>query len=632
MLIELAHYTVLFALTVVGLQTFLLCPTLWSGGSAVAIKMAFRGACFTTGLLFLAFSILLFSFAVHDFSLAVVFEKFDSQSEPFYILQAFCSSREGFFFTFIVTVSFFFLAGFSKKELATYQERGRYLFSGGGLIFALLILMLSTADPFIRIAEPPFEGLGFSPEWRPPYRIIFVLLSFGACANLTVSFIKTLCIYSKGRQFVVPTLRDTLLSLILQLCALGIELMTGFTTSDNAALWQWTPGHSLLLSVILLMCGQILLLFFCLKSTIFVNWTVFLSFLGTLFSNANFLAAEYRLFSLAPSEVYFPNPITALCAFAGFVCFLLFLCSVTLKKTFKESSFSFLSRESFVGLAAVALLAAGFSIGSLSLLPAFFMFLPDLPLRLLPALFKTTLFWTTMITAVFLFIAFKRQSVAKGWARINKKNTLIFWSSCAAVVCFGLYHLSNGRQIALYSLPAILILGSMVSPAPIKIPTSVSGCLRLLKSFPSFKYGTFFCAVGFLLFSTSLSCAIFNQTETTAMIRLQETAETAFPCSAEQLSAKTDTSSARYRLLCPAPIQQLSGETVFQWREKELKAKFLQTNRFSTRLFQIDQIQEDVLNLHLNDYPALQLAGSGMSLICLGLVFLMLSVKKGNCA
>ena len=44
MLIELAHYTIIFALTAVGLQALLLAPTLWSGGSAVAIRLGFRGA------------------------------------------------------------------------------------------------------------------------------------------------------------------------------------------------------------------------------------------------------------------------------------------------------------------------------------------------------------------------------------------------------------------------------------------------------------------------------------------------------------------------------------------------------------------------------------------------------------
>ena len=58
MLIELARYTMLFALTAVGLQTVLLAPTLWSGGSAVAIKLGFRQACFSAALTFFSFCVL----------------------------------------------------------------------------------------------------------------------------------------------------------------------------------------------------------------------------------------------------------------------------------------------------------------------------------------------------------------------------------------------------------------------------------------------------------------------------------------------------------------------------------------------------------------------------------------------
>ena len=235
MLIELAHYTALFALTVIGLQTFLLCPTLWSGGSAVAIKSGFRGACFSVALLTCVFMILLSGFCAHDFSLAVVFENFDSRHGAFYALQAFCSSREGFFFTFIVVASIAFLTMFSNKDLATYQERGRYLFSGGFLIFALLVLMLTTANPFVRIEEPPFEGTGLLAEWKPPYRILGVLLSFSACACLTFSFIKTVCMYSKGRQFVLPALKSGLIALILLVCRVALELSTGFTTANDGA-------------------------------------------------------------------------------------------------------------------------------------------------------------------------------------------------------------------------------------------------------------------------------------------------------------------------------------------------------------------------------------------------------------
>ncbi len=632
MLIELSLYTVLFALTVVGLQTFLLCPTLWSGGSAVTIKLGFRGICFTTGLLAFSFLTLLSAFVFRDFSLAIVFESFDSQTSPFYAFQAFCSGREGFFFTFIVLFAVVFSSAFSKRDLATYQERGRYLFAGGFLISFLLALMLTTANPFIRIEEPPFEGIGFSQEWRPPYKILFTLFSFGANACLTVSFIKAVCMYSKGRQFVRPLLRMNLLSLIFLSCALGGELMTGFTTTGTGLLWQWVPSNSLLLAVLLLTAGQVVLLFFHLSAPVFTNWILCSSFLASVLSNAGFLATEYRLFSQSDSEAYFPNPVVALSALAGMACFYLFLNSVTLKKKINESDFSLFSRESFAGLFFAALMGAAISIGVLSLLPALFMFLPDLPLRLFPALIKTTADGAIVAASVFLFIAFKRQSVTAGWEKIDPKSTAVFWIVFLLLAALCLIGVPNGCRIVFYSLPSIFLLGSVVGGSPFKIPRTPEEAFRLLKTTSPFKHGIFLCATGFLIFSATLACAGFNQTQTQTTLKLTEKGKPDIPCTVERLSAKSATAAAKYRLVCDASVRLLRGDTNFQWLENELKVRFLKSERFSTRLIRIDQIQENVLNIRTFFYPALQLAGSGIFLICSGIFFLLFSLKKENAA
>lgn len=634
MLIELAHYTIIFALAAVGLQTLLLTPTLWSGGSAVAIRLGFRGACFTSALLMFAFFVLLYGFAVHDFSLAVVFETFDSQSSLFYALQAFCSSREGFFFTFIIALSVFTLIGFSKKDLATYQERGRYLFSAGFLIFFLLTLMLSTADPFVRIEEPPFEGVGFNPEWRPAHKTLELLFIFAAYAALIISFIKIISMYSKGRQFVTPALRGCLFALTCLICALGSKLMTGFTTAENGALWQWTPDNSLLLSVFILTAGQAILLFFCRYSRVFTNWIIVFAAAGLAFFSADFFAAEYRLFSLSADEVYFPNPVTALCAFAGMTCFFLFLSSVMIKRSLPENNFFVFSRESFVGLAAAALLTAGFSIGALSLMPTLFMFLPDLPLRLLPALFKDILTTTGIVFTFFFFIAFKKRSLGRGWVKTDWKTDLWFWGTALTGICFCLLEVDNGLPIVLSFLPAVLIFNSFLTARSVKIPSSFSAVLEMLKNTSALTYGLFFNAAGILIFSAALAYCVFNGKDTSATMSISEaSSEVALPCRIEALSGKTAAGTAQYRLACtneagtPA-AGLLSGKPVFQWPEKKLDATLLQIGRFTFRLIRAEQTREDLLTIRTAEYPLLPLAGSGLFLMCLGLVFLIFSTGK----
>ena len=628
MLIELAHYTFLFALTVVGLQTVLLCPTLWSGGSAVAIKLGFRGTCFTTALLLFVFLILLHAFAVHDFSLAVVFENSDSSTGLFYVLQAFCASREGYLFTFTLLSAVIFLAFFSKKELATYQERGRYLFACGCLILFMQILILSTANPFIRISEPPFEGVGFPSDWRPPYKILSVLFSLTACGFLTASFIRTICIYSKGRQFVLPALRGSLSAMILLTGAAGIELMSGFTGTADGKLWQWTPANTLLLSVLMLTAGQIILLYFCAYSRVFINWIVALSFFGLIFSFAGVLSTEYRLFVSDNPEVYFPNPVTALCALTGIICFLLFLCSVALKNHFTENGFPLFSRESFIGLSVASLSAAAISIGFLSLLPSLFMFMPDLPLRLLPALIKKTLLTGVWLFSLFFFAAFKQKAADGNDAREKKTKQIICGIFASAIACLCVYILPHGGKIVLFSVPAILIAASAVKPDDISIPASFRDALTSLKSFSVFKDGVLFCVAGFLIFSVAFSASIFNRTETATAVNPEK--NDGLPCPVERLSEQSEASAARYRMICADKLHPLTKDLLFQWDEKPLKAVFLKTGLFSVDLIRTEQKRENTINVRTIHYSALYPAGSGIFLICVGLAFLLRAVRKEN--
>lgn len=629
MLIELAHYTIIFALTAVGLQTFLLAPTLWSKGSAIAIKLGFRGACFTSALMFFAFLILLHGFSVHDFSLAVVFETFDSQSSLFYALQAFCSSREGFFFTFIILLSVSALIGFSQKDLATYQERGRYLFATGFLIFFLLALMLATADPFVRIEEPPYEGAGFNPEWRPAHKTLELLLIFAAFATLIMSFIKVISMYSKERQFVMPALRGCLFSLICLIGALGSKLMTGFATAENGVLWQWTPDNSLLLSVLILTIAQTILLYFCKSSRIFTNWIIAVAAFGLAFFSAYFFAAEYRLFSLSANEVYFPNPVTALSAFAGLTCFFLFLSSIMIKRSLPENNFFVFSRESFIGLAAAVLLAAGISVGTLSLLPTLFMFLPDLPLRLLPTQIKQILTMAGITFAILFCAAFKKQSLGKSWIKTDWKTDFYFWGITLTAIVFCLLKVKNGLQIFLSLLPAILIFNAFLTSKSVKIPVSFAEIPEILKSISPFTYGMFFNALGCTIFSIALGYCVFNNDNHSKTVNISESAS--LPCKIETLSGKNTVGSTQYRLTCATEddsVGLLYGKSVFQWPEKKLDVKLMKTGRFTLRLIDLEQTQEDLITMRTTEYPLLPLAATGLFFVCLGLTFLIFSTKK----
>lgn len=631
MLNELAHYTLIFAVTAMGLQAVVLAWTLWTNAGAVAIRLGFRGACFTAGLLTFSFAVLMRGYAAHDFSLAVVFETFDSQSGALYALPAFLSSREGFFFTFATALSWAVVLGYSKRDLATYRERGAYLFAGACLVFFLTVVMLATADPFARVEEPPFEGVGFDPAWRSPHKTLEYLMLFAAYAALAAAFVKTVCLSAKPERFSVPALRGTLLALSCLTAAVGSRALTGFSTAENGTLWQWTPENSLLTAVLTLTAGQATALYFCRFSHVFTRWVVVFAFCGTVFLTAGFFAAEYRLFAMTADEVYFPNPVTALCASAGVACFMMFLCAALMKKAAPENCFHVLSRESFAGLAIAVSLAAGIGVGGLSLSPALFMFMPDLPLRLLPALFDKVLTVSAALFSALFFIAFKRRSLAKGWARVDFKSDALFWAVAVAGAVYLLSRVDNGGRVVLRALPAVLVAGALPTLFPLYFPAGFADMARALRRTPAQAVGAVLIAAGLVVFSVSYADARLNaRSKDETFIQTDWSGADVPPCRVETLSGRTAAAPV-YRFDCSAAengVKVLSGKTVFQGRNGRLDVKLIDAERADVRFWHVRQTRENEIAVRVYLYPSLGHAGTGVFLICAGLLMLAFSVKR----
>lgn len=630
MLNELAHYTLIFAVTAMGLQAGVLAWTLWTNAGAVAIRLGVQGACFTAGLLTFAFAVLMRGYAAHDFSLAVVFETFDSQSGALYALPAFLSSREGFFFTFATVLAWAVVWGYSKRDLATYRERGAYLFAGACLVFFLTAVMLATADPFARIEEPPFEGVGFNPAWRPPHKTLEFLMLFAAYAVFAVSFVKTVCLSAKPDRFVAPVLRNVLTALACVAAAVGSRALTGFTTAENGALWQWTPENSLLIAVLMLAAGQAIALYFCRFSHVFTRWVVVFSFCGLTFLTAAFFAAEYKLFAMTADEVYFPNPVTALCATACVVSFLMFLCTVLMKKTAPENDFHILSRESFAGLAIAVLLAAGIGVGGLSLLPTLFMFMPDLPLRLLPALFDRVLSVSVALVAVLFFVAFKRRSLVKGWAKADFKSDALFWGIVVCGAAWLSAGVDNGGRIAVCALPAVLSANVLLTFYPLYFPTGFGDLARALRRMPAQAIGAALIAAGLVVFSVSYTDARLNAIVTDdAFVQTDWSGAVVPPCRVETLSGKAAATPV-YRFDCSAAedgAKVLSGKTVFQGKNGRLDIKLINAKTADVLFRHVRQTREDEIAVRAYLYPSLGHAGTGLFLVCAGLLWLAFSMK-----
>lgn len=486
MLTELAHYTLLFAAALVGWQTILLMPTLWGKGSAVAVRLGFRGQVFTVGALFFSFAILAYAFAVRDFSVAVVFENFDTRAPLSAILPALLASREGYFFAWIVTLALAGLAGFSKNSLGTYQERGRYLFVFDAVTLFLILLMTGTADPFDRIADPPLEGLGLKPiaRWFPLAADRLCL--FAVYALLSTAAVRSLCRLSKKADFALPAVRLVQTALIFGAAAAVCEIAAHAGRPEDGAFFGWLPNAVLETAVVFITAGQLLLLYFNAASGVFGKASLFYGLTGLTFLSASFFGTEYQVFTLSAEEIYFPNPLTAAYGTLGLMCVYLFSLTPLKGRIGGEPGFAPTSRESLISFAAASCLACGISIGLTALIPAAFMFAPDMPLRLLPDMVVKVIVFYSFLTAFFLSAAFLRKPVSGGWTRLRPVRIFALWAVA------GLLFAAGGGQRAktlLYGLPALCFLTIVLNFIPFRAPAGFRDVLPALRRIPLFFYG-----------------------------------------------------------------------------------------------------------------------------------------------
>ena len=637
---ESAHYILLFATAAFGLEALILSPTLWSKGSAVAIRLGYRGACFASGLLAVSFAVLLSRYVAKDFSLAVVFENFSSETPAYYALTACFASREGLFFIFILLLSGMSLLLFNTGDLSTYQERGRYLFASCALTFMLLVLMIATADPFARIADPPLEGLGLAAAWLRPYKTLKISASFSAYALLTATFVKTVSMYSKGWRFAYPALLESLAALMLLIFSVGLELSVRFYVAENNELWLWSPSSALQLSVLFLLTGQILFLYVNQTSRTFGGWTVFTSLCAVALFSADFFAAEYGLFELKADEPYFPNPVIASCATLGMTTFLLFFVSSLSGKPGKEAGFSFFSRESFIGLAAVSCLIPGTGIGILSFVSTLFLFEPDPPMRLLPDLTESMIFCCFILFSVFLALAFRRRSVLSGWIVPKKRTAAVFWGT-VSLAAAGYLYCGNGKaEVLLWSLPALVLFWSVLDALNFGIsplPQTFSDIIKKAKSISCQSWGFFFCALGILTLSASLSVAVFQSSQASATVKPGSAVSLSpFSVRLEALTPKNATTAAKYLLHLTdenetAPALT-SGRTDFSWQTAPLAFKAVYFDLKTTRIVRVKQTEENAVTVRVTNYPALVFVRNALFFIEFGILLLLFAWRRRKTA
>lgn len=502
MIIELAHYMLIFSFFVIGLQTTLLMPTLWSKGNAIAIKLGFRGTFFSSALIFISYFILILCYFRQDYSVAIVFENFNKDT-PFYsILTAILSSREGFLYTAVFVQCLCCLMGFSNKNLTTYQERGRYLCCNGAFVFLELLLLIETANPFERIIDPPMTGLGLQSntlELLFCCQTLFLFISFGLLMD---RFLTAVCMISKKHEFAPKIYEGTFYAFVFMLLSLCCNVTLKTTNTKGAGFMGWMPSYSLEAGILIFIFTQLIILKKISQYNIFKNAYLNFSIMTLIFLVCDIFAKEYRLFTLNTAEMYFPNPIIALSASLVFVCLTIGFTTTLIRKKQEDVLFHFRSKQTLYTFLVGICNSNALCLSLISLLPSLFIFIPNFAFKEIPSIIQKICF------IHFILFAIVWDSIKLFDKKLNFK-TILFYTLFAIVTEIFLLH----YHLGLFTIPALIGGYAFLTKYKWTIPEKITKqtIKNFFKMFDFFIYaGIFICSLSFDILAKNVSFTGIN--------------------------------------------------------------------------------------------------------------------------
>jgi cytochrome c-type biogenesis protein CcmF len=198
MIAELGHVALVLALGVAVVQTivpFIGAQKRWSGWMATAVPAA------TLQFLLIgaAFAALMHAFVTSDFSLRLVTMNSHSAKPMLYKISGTWGNHEGSMLLWILIVSLFgaMVAWFGEGLPPRLKARVLSVQASIGVAFLLFILL--TSNPFLRLAQPPFDGQDLNPLLQDPGLAFHPPFLYLGYVGLSMSFSFAVAALIEGR-------------------------------------------------------------------------------------------------------------------------------------------------------------------------------------------------------------------------------------------------------------------------------------------------------------------------------------------------------------------------------------------------------------------------------------------------
>ncbi|HTQ83021.1 MAG TPA: heme lyase CcmF/NrfE family subunit, partial [Pseudolabrys sp.] len=265
MIPELGHYALVLALALGLIQSIV--PVIGARRRDAAL-MGLASSTALAQFAFVGFSFvaLVACFVTSDFSVATVVENSNSQMPFIYKVSSVWGNHEGSMLLWVLILSLFgaLVAVFGANLPATLKANVLAVQSWIASTFYLFILL--TSNPFLRLAEPPFEGRDLNPILQDPGLAVHPPLLYLGYVGFSMAFSFAIAALIEGRidaawaRWVRPWTLMAWMCLTLGIAGgsywayytLGWGGFWFWDPVENASLMPWLAGTALLHSAVVM--------------------------------------------------------------------------------------------------------------------------------------------------------------------------------------------------------------------------------------------------------------------------------------------------------------------------------------------------------------------------------------------
>ncbi|MGD9916726.1 MAG: heme lyase CcmF/NrfE family subunit [Paenirhodobacter sp.] len=286
MIAELGHFALILALCVALVQAVV--PLVgaqkgWSGWMAVASPAA--SAQFL--LIAVAFFALMYAYVTSDFSLQVVYQNSHTDKPMLYKVTGIWGNHEGSMLLWVMILSLFGAAAAWFGGALPPRLRARVLSVQAWIGVAFLAFILFTSNPFVRLAEPPFNGRDMNPLLQDPGLAFHPPFLYLGYVGLSMAFSFAVAALIEGRvdaawaRWVRPW---TLAAWIFLTIGIALGSWWAYYELGWGGFWFWDPVENASFMPWLLAAALLHSAIVVEKREALKSWTILLSIMAFGFS------------------------------------------------------------------------------------------------------------------------------------------------------------------------------------------------------------------------------------------------------------------------------------------------------------------------------------------------------------